>query len=116
MGRGLYPKVPDMRLARTQDLSDGALFYIMENGIRFTGMPAWGSGDASGEMASWHLVHFIRHLPELSEPELAEMESLNPVPPDEIRQRMVEEQFLEGTGEPPPTPPPSPHKHQGGHQ
>src|SRR5687767_8147246 len=34
IGRGLYPRAPDMRLARTQDLSDGQLFYIIENGVR----------------------------------------------------------------------------------
>ena len=114
IGQGLYPKVPDMRQARTQNLSDGQLFYIIENGVRMTGMPAWGTDDPSGESASWHLVHFIRHLPEISEPELAEMESLNPVPPDEVRQRMLEEQFLQG-GEPQPAPPTSPHEHKGGH-
>lgn len=65
MGQGLFPKPPDMRLARTQDLTDGELFYIIENGIRFTGMPGWGTGEESGESASWHLVHFIRHLPDL---------------------------------------------------
>src|SRR3954466_3167269 len=32
MGRNLYPKAPDMRLPRTQNLSDGELFYIIENG------------------------------------------------------------------------------------
>src|SRR4051812_17633242 len=31
MGRGLYPKAPDMRAAATQDLSDAELFYIIEN-------------------------------------------------------------------------------------
>src|SRR5687767_6002918 len=36
MGRNFYPKAPDMRLRRTQDLSDGELFYIIENGIRLT--------------------------------------------------------------------------------
>ena len=113
MGRGLYPRAPDMRLARTQDLSDGELFYIIENGVRLTGMPAWGTGQASGESASWMLVHFIRHLPELSEAELQAMARLNPVPPDEVRQRMLEEQFLETDSEPSavPSPPASPHKH-----
>lgn len=113
IGKGLYPKAPDMRLARTQDLSDGELFYIIENGVRMTGMPAWGTGDPSGESASWHLVHFIRHLPELSEPELEEMVRLNPAPPDEVRQRMLEEQFLESGTEPSAAPatPASPHKH-----
>jgi len=110
MGRGLFPKPPDMRLARTQELADGELFYIIENGVRFTGMPGWGTDDPSGEEASWHLVHFIRHLPDVSAPEIAEMESLNPVPPDEVRQRLLEEQFLEGGGPVPPRSA-SPHKH-----
>jgi len=113
IGRGLYPRAPDMRLARTQDLSDGELFYIIENGVRLTGMPAWGTGEPSGESASWMLVHFIRHLPELSEAELEEMARLNPAPPDQVRQRMLEEQFLEG-GAAAPAPvatPASPHKH-----
>ena len=44
MGRGLYPRAPDMRLAATQNLEDHELFYIIENGIRLTGMPAWGTG------------------------------------------------------------------------
>ena len=104
-GRGLFPKPPDMRLPRTQDLTDGEIFYIVENGIRFTGMPAFGSGDPSPASETWHLVHFIRHLPEISEPELAEMEGLNPAPPDAIRQRLLEQQFLEG-GDTPPEPPP----------
>lgn len=110
LGRGLFPKPPDMRLGRTQDLSDGELFYIIENGVRFTGMPGWGTGESSGESASWHLVHFIRHLPELSEAELAEMERLNPVPPDEVRQRILEEQFLQG-GDPVAPQSSRPHKH-----
>ena len=113
IGKGLYPKVPDMRLARTQDLSDAQLFYIIENGVRMTGMPAWGTGQASGESASWHLVHFIRHLPELSEPELEEMAALNPVSPDEMRQRMDADRFLESDDAPAalPATPASPHKH-----
>jgi mono/diheme cytochrome c family protein len=113
IGRGLYPRAPDMRLARTQDLSDGELFYIIENGVRLTGMPAWGTGEPSGESASWMLVHFIRHLPDLSERELDEMARLNPASPDQVRQRMLEEQFLEGgaAASPPAATPASPHKH-----
>ena len=116
IGRGMWPKVPDMRLARTQDLSDGELFWIIENGIRFTGMPAWSTGTADGETASWHLVHFIRRLPKLTPEELAEMEALNPVSPAEIRQQLEEEQFLKGAGDKPPAAPITPHKHPGEHQ
>ena len=112
MGQGLYPKVPDMRLARTQNLTDAQLFYIIEQGVRMTGMPAWGTGEPEGEVASWHLVHFIRHLPEISDPELEEMASLNPAPPSEILQRLEEERFLRGeTDDRPAPPPPSGHRH-----
>ncbi len=43
MGRNMYPPAPDMRLAETQQMTDGELFYIIQNGVRLTGMPAWGS-------------------------------------------------------------------------
>lgn len=111
MGRGMWPKAPDMRLARTQNLSDGELFWIIENGVRFTGMPAWSTGTKEGEAASWHLVHFIRRLPNLTPEELEEMESLNPRPPAEIRQQIAEEEFLKGGGDKPPSTTSPPHKH-----
>jgi mono/diheme cytochrome c family protein len=111
MGRGMWPKVPDMRLVRTQNLSDGELFWIIENGIRFTGMPAWGTGTRDSEEASWHLVHFIRRLPKLTPEELEEMETLNPKPPAAIRQQIAEEEFLKGGTDQPPPKAPAPHKH-----
>ena len=96
MGRGLYPRAPDMRLAATQNLDDHELFYIIENGIRLTGMPAWGTGTKAGIEASWKLVHFIRHLPQLTTEEIEQMEALNPKAPDEIRQEIEAERFLRG--------------------
>jgi len=111
IGRGIWPKAPDMRLPQTQNLSDGELFWIIENGIRFTGMPAWSSGTKEGETASWHLVHFVRRLPKLTPGELEEMESLNPKSPAEIRQQIEEEEFLKGRGDKPPPAPVTPHKH-----
>lgn len=94
MGRGLYPPAPDMRLAATQDMSDGELFYVIEHGIRFTGMPGWRTGTAAGEESSWHLVHFIRHLPKLTSAELDTMKGRNPRSPQEIRLEIEEERFL----------------------
>ena len=113
MGRNMFPRAPDMRLAATQDLSDGELFWIIENGIRFTGMPAWSTGDRAGEEASWRLVHFIRYLPHLTPADLEQMEALNPRPPEEIRQQKEEEEFLSGGKEAAP-PAKTPHKHPGG--
>lgn len=95
MGRQMYPHAPDMRKEGTQRLTDGELFYIIENGIRLSGMPAWGGSEA-GEKDSWKLVHFIRHLPDLSPSEVAEMEKLNPKGPEDKEQEQQEQQFLNG--------------------
>jgi mono/diheme cytochrome c family protein len=86
IGRGLYPRVPDMRLIQTQSLTDGELFYIIEEGIRFTGMPGWSTGTPEGLRESWAVVHFIRRLPRLTPDELEEMSRLNPKTADERRQ------------------------------
>jgi len=78
IGQNVYPKAPDLRLKDTQSMSDGALFFIIHNGIRFTAMPAWGEGDPDKDLESWKLVHFIRHLPRLTQEELDQMKALNP--------------------------------------
>jgi mono/diheme cytochrome c family protein len=96
MGKQMYPKAPDMTLAATQSLSDGELFSIIENGVRLTGMPGFGSGTAESAYGSWGLVHFIRHLPKLSPQELMEMQKLNPKSPAEWQQMQEEEAFLAG--------------------
>jgi mono/diheme cytochrome c family protein len=100
IGRNLYPKAPDMRDDDTQSLTDGELFYVITNGIRLTGMPAWGSGDPEDDHGSWALVHFIRHLPNITDDELAEMRKLNPVSPGKRAEAEMERDFLEG-GAPP---------------
>ncbi|MEW5976311.1 MAG: c-type cytochrome [Acidobacteriota bacterium] len=70
---GLYPPAPDMREKQTQDLTDGEIFYIIKNGIRFTGMPGWGGEDEE----NWKLVLFIRHLPKLTPKEIELMNEIN---------------------------------------
>ena len=110
-GKGLYPRAPDMRLPATQQLRDGELFYIIENGTRFTGMPAWATGTQEGETASWKLVHFIRHLPKLLPEELGDMESFNPRSADQVRQQLQEEERSLEAGQPPPSPSSAAHHH-----
>src|SRR5215472_15019262 len=95
IGRNLYPKAPDMRKAETQSMTDGELYYTIENGIRLSGMPAWGEGGDNDE-ASWKLVHFIRHLPQLTPEEEKHMESMNPKSPEEKQ----EQDFLNRQSEP----------------
>jgi mono/diheme cytochrome c family protein len=74
IGQNLYPRAPDMTEPDTQQLSDGELYYIISNGIRLTGMPAWGSEDTSE--AIWDLVSLIRRLPKLSPDESKRLQML----------------------------------------
>ena len=96
MGKHMYPPAPDMRQPETQRLTDGELFFIIQNGIRMTGMPAWGSGSQHDRQDSWKLVRFIRHLPQLTADEEREMQSLNPKSPDELKEEQEERDFLNG--------------------
>jgi cytochrome c553 len=104
MGRNLYPRAPDMSAPKTQNLSDGELFAIIVNGIRLTGMPAWGDDSPESQRSSWELVHFIRHLPRITEEELEEMTRYNPVSRAEVERQLEEEAFLRGERDEPPPP------------
>jgi mono/diheme cytochrome c family protein len=95
IGRNLYPKPPDLRREETQKLADGELFWIIENGVRFTGMPAFGGAHGS-EQDSWKLVRFIRHLPQLTDEERMEMERYNPKGPEDLKEEHEENDFLQG--------------------
>jgi mono/diheme cytochrome c family protein len=105
IGKGLYPKPPDMTSAATQQLTDGELYYIIENGIRFTGMPAFAEEALESandqDIESWHLVHFIRHLPSITDDELAQMKTMNPKSPAELAKEERIRKFLQGDDSPP---------------
>lgn len=94
MGRHFFPRVPDMRSDSTQRLSDGELYYIIHNGVRWTGMPAWG--DPDNDPDSWKLVLFVRHLPHLTADELRDMERFNPRSIADQEEEKEEEEFLNG--------------------
>jgi mono/diheme cytochrome c family protein len=106
-GKGLYPKPPDMRTAGTQNKSDGELYYTIVNGVRLSGMPAFGPGpvpasgdEGSGDGENWKLVLFIRHLPEITAEELEGMKKLNPKTEADRAEEQQEEEFLKGGGAP----------------
>jgi len=96
IGKNVYPKAPDLRLADTQSMSDGELFWVIHNGIRFTAMPAWGGDDPEKDVDSWKLVHFIRYLPKIRQDELDEMKTLNPKSKHELEEAAAIESFLQG--------------------
>jgi mono/diheme cytochrome c family protein len=97
IGKNLFPKPPDMKAPLTQDLSDGEIYYIISNGIRFTGMPAWGNEDSPEDI--WDLVSFIRKLPGMTPEEFKLLEQKAAGGPD--------------AGASPPTQPPG-HTHAPG--
>jgi mono/diheme cytochrome c family protein len=109
MGQNLYPRAPDMRLPATQNLADGELYWIIENGVRLTGMPAWGPGGGD-DADTWKLVHFIRRLKDLTPGDVKAMQTLNPKTPDEIEEERNDERFL--AGETPNTPSQNAHHHR----
>ncbi|HZR25179.1 MAG TPA: c-type cytochrome [Vicinamibacterales bacterium] len=63
IGPKMYPPVPDLASADIQQMSDGALFAIIQNGVRWTGMPAFRSEHSADE--TWRLVSFVRHVPDI---------------------------------------------------
>ena len=63
IARGLNPPAPHLWSKGTQKMSDGEIYWVVQNGIRMTGMPAFGPTHSDAELRS--LVAFVRHLPSL---------------------------------------------------
>ncbi len=59
-GRWMYPRASDLTSNRMQSYSDEELFWIIQNGISFTGMPAFGKVETQDHV--WDLVSYMRTL------------------------------------------------------
>jgi predicted CXXCH cytochrome family protein len=67
IGQNLYPKAPDLSAPATQNLTDGEIHYIIKNGVRLTGMPAWSNPHiAQDDTDAWKLVLFVRDIAALT--------------------------------------------------
>lgn len=60
-GDSMYPRAADLTSKEVQGYSDQELFWIIRNGIRFTGMPAFGKVETEDHI--WDLVNYVRTLP-----------------------------------------------------
>jgi mono/diheme cytochrome c family protein len=60
-GRWMYPRAADLTAEDVQSYSDQELFWIVKNGIRFSGMPAFGRVETDEHI--WNLVDYVRTLP-----------------------------------------------------
>lgn len=59
-GRWMYPRAADLTSGQVQQYSGRELFWIVRNGIRFSGMPAFGKVETDEHL--WQLVHYLRTL------------------------------------------------------
>ena len=59
-GRWMYPRAADLTGPEVQGYSDRELFWIIKNGIRLSGMPAFGRVESDEHI--WNLVHYVRTL------------------------------------------------------
>jgi len=60
-GRWMYPRAADLTSREVQRYSDRELFWIVRNGIRLSGMPAFGNVETDEHI--WNLVNYVRTLP-----------------------------------------------------
>ncbi len=63
LGRSMDPPAMDLDSPHVQHWSDAELFWIVQNGVRLTGMPAWHSSISEND--TWKLARFLHKLPTL---------------------------------------------------
>jgi mono/diheme cytochrome c family protein len=61
VGRNMYPPAMDLSSSHVQHWNDAELFWIIQNGVRLTGMPAWKSNISADD--TWKLARYIHSLP-----------------------------------------------------
>jgi hypothetical protein len=61
-----------IRLSMASRWSRAELFWIAKNGIKMSGMPAFGSTHKDEEI--WRVVSFVQRLPRVTEEDYAKME------------------------------------------
>jgi mono/diheme cytochrome c family protein len=59
-GRWMYPRAADLTSEQVQAYNDAELFWVIKNGIRLSGMPAFGKVESDERI--WHIVHYIRSM------------------------------------------------------
>ena len=68
----MLPMPPQLWEAETQAMTDGQLFYIVANGVRMSGMPAFGPAHSEEEI--WNLVALLRGLDKLDEAQVRRLQ------------------------------------------
>lgn len=61
--KGLMPEPPKLQEA-AEEWSPTELFWVIKNGIKMTGMPAWGPTHSDKKL--WEIVAFVKKLPKMT--------------------------------------------------
>jgi mono/diheme cytochrome c family protein len=77
-GHSLYPSVPQF-FKNAPDMSENQNFYVVQHGIRWTGMPAWSK--TLSEAQIWTVVAFLSHIEKLPP---GALKALEPTPPGQV--------------------------------
>jgi mono/diheme cytochrome c family protein len=81
IGKGIYPRGP-LLAKHDSDLSPAEMFWIIKNGIKLTGMPAFGLTHTDEQI--WEIVAFTRYMPHISSEDYAKLQ-------DTMKMNMEEE-------------------------
>lgn len=90
-GKNMYPPPPPLKDTK---LNDGELYYTIQNGVRLSGMPAFGEPGKLDDETTWVLVSFIQHLRTQSDEDRERMKQLNPRTPSEQQEEQEAKDFL----------------------
>jgi thiosulfate dehydrogenase len=63
VAKGLYPQPPQLASEGVEDDPEGASFWRIKHGVRWTGMPAWGATLSDEQI--WTLALFLKHMDKL---------------------------------------------------
>lgn len=79
LGLAMYPPAMDLTSPHVQAWKDAELYWIIQNGIRLTGMPGWQGIVSPND--TWKLARYIHALPQMTSTKLDALDKLVAPPP-----------------------------------
>ena len=73
--QGMNP-APPFLLDVSRRFTSGQLFWLVKNGVKMTGMPAWGLSDDDGRI--WDVVAFLEAMPEIKPADFQKQAGVQP--------------------------------------
>ena len=73
ISKGLLPNPPKLQEA-VDEWTPAELFWVVKNGVKMTGMPAWGP--THNDQKLWEIVAFLEKLPHMTAEQYKEMDKM----------------------------------------